>query len=78
MHVKNPGKLKIIPLKFGSVWILYSKISEFEFYPLNFGCLDFIPRRFRIWILPSKVWKCLDLNSETLGYKIQTPLKFKG
>ena len=31
------SKLQITPLKFGSVWILHHKVSEFRFYPLKFG-----------------------------------------
>ena len=38
--------------------------------------MDFTPLRFKFWILPSKVWRCLDftpLNSKILRCKIQTP-----
>ena len=42
------GKLKIIPLKFGNVWILHSKVSEFEFYFLKFES---------VWILYPDVSK---------------------
>ena len=75
--------MQIIPLKFGSVWILHPKISEFEFYP---------PEVLGIWILhPSvsefgfyfqkfrSVWT-LDLtplNSEISECKFQTLPNFK-
>ena len=35
------GKLKFTSLKFGGDWILHSEISEFGFYLLKIGCLDF-------------------------------------
>ena len=60
------GKLKIIPLKFGNVWILHSKVSEFEFYFLKFESVwilypdllefRFYSLKFRgIWILHPEV-----------------------
>ena len=44
---KKKGKLQITLLKFRSVWILHSEISEFGFYLLNFTI---------IWILFPKIW----------------------
>ena len=41
---KKKDKLQITPLQFGCNWILYSEISEFEFYPVMFG---------DVWILHS-------------------------
>ena len=37
--ILKKGKLQIAPLKFGSNWILHYKISEFEFYPINYETL---------------------------------------
>ena len=36
-RIKYKGILQIILLKFRSVWILHSEVSEFEFHPLKFG-----------------------------------------
>ena len=40
-------KLQIIPLRFGSDWILHSKISEFRFYLLKFGVFGFYTLTFQ-------------------------------
>ena len=40
-------KLQIAPLNFGSVWISYPKISEFEFYPLIFRVFGFYTLTFQ-------------------------------
>ena len=84
-------KLQITTLKFGGDWILYSEVSEFRFYPLEFGMfgfytltfqnLDFTPLKFRVvWILHPQFMQLLSVKSKyfkTLESKIQILLKYK-
>jgi len=60
------GKLQITPLKFGSDWILQSKVSKFRFYSLKFD---------DVWILHPNVSKFgfYPLYFKSLGYLDFTP-----
>ena len=51
------AKLQTTPLKFGGVYILYSEILEFEFYPLKFYyvCINNPSNLLRMFSL-SKKW----------------------
>ena len=84
-------KLQITPLSFGDVWILHPEVSEFGVYLLKFRVFGFCTNvsefgfcslKFEsVWILHPQILKLLSVksnHSQTLGSKIQTPLKFKG
>ena len=76
------GKLQITPLKFGgvqiynmkskNVWILHPDISEFGFYPLKFGSLNFTSPN-------SKTLGCkLQKPSNFTGLKFKHPQNLGG